>query len=130
VGSSHDLSSSVPALSMQSSGADSISDTIGEPQLLQNWRRTLLPLSPWSRYSLRVFSSSILNEFLVTPTIIEKAVPLWRWQFSQWQTPVIIGSLSKEYLTAPHKQPPQCLAIFIEPSNAFAFQDIKKKQTK
>jgi hypothetical protein len=41
-----------------------------------------------------------------TPANVENADPAWRWQFLQWQTPVIAGGLSKLYLILPHRHCP------------------------
>src|SRR5262245_13652358 len=37
---------------------------------------------------------------------MRKAEPDWRWQRSHWQSPVVVGSPSYRYCTAPHKQRP------------------------
>lgn len=36
----------------------------------------------------------------------ENALPLWRWQCSQWQTAVAMGSPANSKVTDPHKQCP------------------------
>jgi hypothetical protein len=36
----------------------------------------------------------------------ENTLPLWRWQWVQWQTAVMAGSAFNSYRTAPHRQPP------------------------
>lgn len=41
-----------------------------------------------------------------TITSTEKAEPVWRWQLSQWQTEVLIGSASLVYSIEPQRQRP------------------------
>jgi hypothetical protein len=75
-------------------GIISTSETIGEPQFLQKRRLTALPLSPRSTNVPRLLSPSNVTDPAGMPTMIDIAVPLWRWQLSQWQTAVIAGCAS------------------------------------
>jgi hypothetical protein len=34
------------------------------------------------------------------------ALPVWRWQFKQWQQWMNIGSDANRYRSAPHAHPP------------------------
>src|SRR2546427_13235466 len=84
-GSTHDASSSEPALMNASSGATAAMLNTGAPHAVQK----LLSVSPpWSvpivEYDDKV-SPSTLSAARGTPTMTENGPPLWRWQSVQWQ---------------------------------------------
>ena len=83
VGSIQAVSSIVPAFRKATPGIDSIVLNIGDPQAEQNLRSVVLRYSSLAVLNEASVLPSTVSALLGTPTITEKAVAVWRWQFAQ-----------------------------------------------
>jgi hypothetical protein len=93
-GWSHEVSSSVPALTQSIVGIAATSDNMGDPHLEQNLRNTGMPLSSPTSLYVSGCAPSMMSAPFGTATRIENAVPVWRWQCLQLQIAVISGAAS------------------------------------
>src|SRR5713101_8371788 len=116
------LSSSVPPIIERISGyRSSVIDT-ADPQMGQKWRHSRF--LPSRRVSYVVSLPSIVTASREKMTPIRNADPDCRWQRSHWQSPMVIGSPSYRYCTAPQRQrpvPPRFVDWVIGGSPIFIF---------
>jgi hypothetical protein len=83
VGSNQDVSSIVPAFRKATPGIDSMVLNTGDPQAEQNRRSVVLSYPSLAVLKEASVLPSMVSAPLGTPTIAEKAVAVWRWQFEQ-----------------------------------------------
>src|SRR5260370_32462980 len=96
------LSSSVPRITERISGKRSRVIDTADPQVGQKWRHSRF--LPSSRVSYVASFPSIVTASRGKMTPIRKADPDCRWQRSHWQSPMVTGSPSYRYRTAPQRQ--------------------------
>lgn len=73
----------MPAFRKAISGIDSIVLNIGDPQVEQNRRSVVLLYSSLAVLNEASVLPSTASALIGTPTIVENAVAVWRWQFVQ-----------------------------------------------
>jgi len=101
------FSSRVPDLTMTISRRPVGIEMIGEPQFPQKCRSTCTVPDGSSPGSPYIFMSPLTVKLSAAVTrLTENAPPLWRWQWSQWQTAVLMTSPVIEYVTWPQRQRP------------------------
>src|SRR5262249_59171371 len=101
----------VPTFRMIIPGRVPGSSDIDEPHSGQKCLRIGLPLPPMLLNVLNV--PSMVSASLGTRTNAAKTLPVNFWQSRQWHTVALVGSASAVKRTAPHRQPPEILAILL-----------------